>query len=88
MDGGKQGGAILAEPASFNQLHIELLREGQVFEDDLHQVAGSGSCFCAFRCRNQDTSFVRRFILFRVNFFPMFDFNFYYLIKFRILILT
>ena len=63
MDGGKEGGAILAEPASFHQLHIELLREAQVLVDDLHEVAGAGGCFGAVRGRNQDTNFAFRLIL-------------------------
>ena len=54
MDGGEEGGAILAEPASFHQLQIELLREGEVFVDDLHEVAGAGGYFGAVRGRNQE----------------------------------
>ena len=88
MDGGKEGGAVLALPAFAHQLQIELLREGQVLVDDLHEVAGAGGCFYAVRCRNLDFLFGRRFILLRVNFFSHVFFNFYYLIKFRILILT
>ena len=62
MDGGKEGGTVLAEPASFHQLRIELLREGQVFVDDVHQVAAGGGCFGDVRGRNQDTNVALRLI--------------------------
>ena len=68
------GGAVLAEPAFSHQLHIELLREGQVLVDDLREVAGAGGRFYAVRCRNLDFLIGRRFILFGVNFFYHFCF--------------
>ena len=88
VDGGKEGRAILAEPASFHQLRIELLREGQVFVDDLHQVAAASGCFGDVRGRNQDTDSCRFSLILRAKYVFHFVFNFYYLIKFRILILT
>ena len=83
MDGGKEGGAVLAEPASFHQLHIELLSERQVLVDDLRQVAGAGGCFGAVRGQNQNANFVRKFsLVLRATFIFIFVFNFYYLIMF------
>ena len=63
MDGGKEGGAVLAEPAFAHQLQIELLREGQVFVDDLHQVAGASGHFDAVRGRNLGTNVARRLFI-------------------------
>jgi len=54
MDGGKGGRAVLAEPAFAHQLRIELLREGEVLEDLLHEVAAAGGCFGARRGRDRD----------------------------------